>query len=273
MEEKIDFRLGPTLEVSEKYRLYEKAVQSPDFEVEFFNEKYLEYYKKAPRVFREDFCGTGKISCEWVKLHPKNYAIGIDLDQDPIQYGQENHVAKLKPAQQKRIKYIKENVLKADRYKADIVAALNFSYFIFKKRKELLAYFKSVRKSLNPQGVFFIDLFGGSACSQPIVDEVKHKNFSYFWDLESFNPINNECLYKIHFKVQGKSRKYKDVFVYDWRMWSLPELMDLLEDAGFSKSFVYWEGDDDDGGGDGNFQVTKETENCDSWVSYIAAFP
>ena len=50
----------------------------------------------------------------------------------------------------------------------------------------------------------------------------------------------------------------------------MSELRDLLKEAGFSKTIAYWEGDDDDGGGDGEFYATEEAENCDAWVTYIA---
>ena len=53
-------------------------------------------------------------------------------------------------------------------------------------------------------------------------------------------------------------------------MWSIPEIREILEDAGFKHTVVYWEGDDDDGGGNGEFDVCEETEQCDSWVVYLA---
>ncbi len=45
-----------------------------------------------------------------------------------------------------------------------------------------------------------------------------------------------------------------------------------MEEAGFSKTVGYWEGEDEeDGSGDGEFFATDEAENCDAWVTYIAA--
>ena len=69
----------------------------------------------------------------------------------------------------------------------------------------------------------------------------------------------------------GKATSAKDVFVYNWRMWGMMELRDLLLEAGFSKTIGYWEGEDDDGGGDGDFFATDEAEQCEAWVTYIAA--
>ena len=169
------------------------------------------------------------------------------------------------------MRYLEQNVLDSENIKADIVAALNFSYCIFKTRKELLHYFTAVRKSLAKEGLFIVDIFGGTECYSPLEEETEHKTFSYFWDCDKYNPITNECLYKIHFEVKKDKTKYEDVFVYDWRQWSIPEIKEVMLEAGFQDVSVYWEGDDDDGGGDGEYYVTQEEENCESWVSYLVA--
>jgi hypothetical protein len=45
----------------------------------------------------------------------------------------------------------------------------------------------------------------------------------------------------------------------------------LLAEAGFSKSTVYWEGDDDDGGGNGEFSPEAKGEADLAWIAYIVA--
>ena len=82
-----------------------------------------------------------------------------------------------------------------------------------------------------------------------------------------FNPINNHCTFAIHFKRDGE-KKRKEVFVYDWRMWTMSELRDILIEAGFSKTVAYWEGDDDEGGGNGEFYPSEEEENCNGRDEY-----
>ncbi len=44
----------------------------------------------------------------------------------------------------------------------------------------------------------------------------------------------------------------------------------MLE-AGFTKTVAYWEGEDGDGSGDGEFYRSEREENCESWVTYIMA--
>lgn len=257
-------------EAFNKYVYYEKAVQNPQNEVDFFNEKYQEIKKKKAKTLREDFCGTAAISCAWVDQSPEHFAWGVDLDPEPIQYGKENHLAKLSEDNQKRMTYLEGNVLNTDTPSVDICFAFNFSYFIFKKRKELLQYFKAAYKSLNNDGVFFIDLFGGPDSQTVMTDVIKHPGFKYFWECQMFNPITNDCRFAIHFKRKGENKR-KDVFVYNWRMWTMIELRELLEEAGFKSTIAYWEGEDEDGEASGEFYQTEEAENCDAWVTYVAA--
>ena len=167
------------------------------------------------------------------------------------------------------MKYLEEDVLAAKSIKADVVCAFNFSYFIFKNRPKLLQYFKSVRQGLNKQGVFFIDLFGGPLSQKLVTDRKKMKNLTYYWECQHFNPITAECTFAIHFK--DKTKKYNNVFTYDWRLWTMPELVELMQEAGFSRVMTYWEGDDDEGGGNGEFTPMTVAENCEAWVAYIAA--
>ena len=147
----------------DKYWYYRHSVQSPDVDVKFFRKIYKELKGVLPKSFREDFCGTFAICCEWVKLDKKFTAVGVDLDPEPIRYGQANYLPQLPEEAQKRIQIKNSNVLSKNLPKTDIIGALNFSYFIFKKREEMKKYFRSAYQSLHPKGVFILDIFGGSA--------------------------------------------------------------------------------------------------------------
>ncbi len=259
-----------TLTLEEKYDYYERSVQSADSEVAFMWDEYKRHYGHVPFSLREDFCGTGAISCEWVQQDKRCEAFGIDLDPEPIDMGKERHFSKLTKQQQGRMKYLQQNVMNAKAPSMDVICAFNFSYFIFRERKQLLQYFKSVHKSLNKQGIFYIDLFGGPESQKLVTDTKKVGKLTYYWECQHFNPVTHECTFAIHFK-DAKGKKHQNVFTYHWRLWTMPELRDLLNEAGFSKVVSYWEGDDDDGGGNGEFVPADDAENCDAWVSYIAA--
>ena len=252
----------------DKYEYYIKSVQNPEEEVIFYQDTYRELRKKEPITLREDFCGTFSISCEWVKVSDKRHAYGVDLDPEPISYGREHYLSKLTPEQAERVQILEKNVLDKDLPKSDVVAAVNFSYFIFKKRKVMLEYFKNCYEHLNKDGLLILDCFGGSETTEPNEEETEHEGFSYFWDQDSFDPINNHGLFHIHFQVEGEP-KHEKAFTYDWRMWSIPELREIMEEAGFSKTYCYWEGTDEDGEGDGDFVQTEVGEDCESWIAYL----
>lgn len=253
----------------DKYKMYIKAVQSPETDVKFYQKRYFEMtQKQKPNLtLREDFCGTGIISSEWVKLSPKYVAYGVDLDTEPTGYGERHILSKLDASERKRIHLLNMNVMDKKVPHADIVAAANFSYFLFKKRQDLKQYFKNVHDTLNKEGIFIVDVFGGTQCTDEITDKKKIGDLTYYWDQKGFDPITNEAQFSIHFRHKGKM--YKDLFTYDWRMWSIPELREIMQEAGFKETRVYWEGTNRLGFGNGKFTLANSGEPCLSWVAYI----
>lgn len=253
----------------DKYEYYQRSVQSPDADAEFLARVYHELREgRQAKVLVEDFCAAFALCCEWVKLHDDNFAIGIDLDPEPVAYGRDHYLTKLQGQQQDRLRVLEANVMDPDLPTGDIIAALNFSYFGFKKRTQLLEYFKSCYNRLDDDGLLILDCFGGSACMEANEHETEHDDFSYFWDQDSYHPLTNEAQFYIHFKLKGEKKREK-VFSYNWRLWSIAEIKDLLEDAGFRQSVVYWEGTDEDGDGDGIYSRTEEGEECESYVAYV----
>ncbi|MBY0414210.1 MAG: class I SAM-dependent methyltransferase [Bdellovibrionales bacterium] len=263
---------APKLSRDEKYRLYLGSVQNPAADIDFINKEFKSLYGKTPLTLREDFCGTGMMACEWVEQSDKHRAFGIDLDMEPLSFGVVNHYDDLDEEEQTRMKYINGNVMSNYDFKTDVIVAFNFSYYLFKKRADLLKYFTQARKHLKKDGAFFIDLFGGTEARQELEESVKHKTHTYYWDCSKYNPLTAECLYYIHFKTSD-GIKHEKVFTYDWRMWDARELLDILEEAGFSKTHIYWEGVDKDGSGNGKFKKATKADNCESWVTYICAQP
>ncbi|HYE02244.1 MAG TPA: hypothetical protein VD963_03305, partial [Phycisphaerales bacterium] len=68
-------------------------------------------------------------------------------------------------------------------------------------------------------------------------------------------------------------RKLRRAFTYDWRLWSIPEVRDLLHEAGFPGVTVYTEGDDGKGGGNGIFRPSARADADLALISYIVAEP
>ena len=44
-----------------------------------------------------------------------------------------------------------------------------------------------------------------------------------------------------------------------------------MDEAGFTRNQVYWEGTNRKGEGTGKFEVTEVGEECEGWVAYIIA--
>lgn len=257
-----------------KYELYERSVQDAPNDAAILEDIYRQTRKKKPRILREDFCGTFSVACEWVKRGAQNQALALDIDPEPLAYGMENHFRRLKPAQQKRVRVLRKNVLSQTRPAADIVAACNFSYWIFKKRSEMLRYFKKVAASLKKDGLFLLDVVGGHDMSR--LHQDRHdfgrgsKAFTYIWRHEKFNPLTHEGFFSISYRLKS-GKKYSKVFTYDWRIWTVPELKDILHEAGFKNAWVYWEKENRKGEGTGEFYRTDIEENCACWIAYIVA--
>ena len=253
-----------------KYDYYLKAVQSPEADCEFLLDVYERQRGGVPQVLREDFCGTFALCCEWVKQHKEAKAVGVDFDSEPLDYGRTRLMNQLTVAEAERILLLQKDVMSLDLPKADIIASLNFSYFGFKDRAKLLQYFRCCHASLEPRGLLVLDCFGGSEAQSANEQELEHDDFSYFWDQDSFSPVTHEAMFHIHFQRQGEAKRER-VFSYDWRLWTIPELKDVLSEVGFKKLTVYWEGTDEEGDGSGIFSPTEVGEECESWIAYIVA--
>jgi hypothetical protein len=255
---------------ADRHALYQGSVQVPEADIEIFDSIFRKIRGRRPMSMREDFCGTAFLSCTWVASHPKRTAIGVDLDRPTLDWGEAHNVAKLTAAQRKRLELIQADVLDGRGSKCELTCALNFSYSVFKTREMLCRYFEAARERLTDDGVFITELYGGTEAIIELTEERRCKNFVYVWEQARFNPITHETLCHIHFKFADKSRIDR-AFTYDWRLWTLPELRELLLEAGFRKVEVWWESVDEDGEGTGEYHPTEYEENQESWLTYVVA--
>jgi SAM-dependent methyltransferase len=258
-------------EKADIHDLYEQSVQAVDVEAEFLNDTFRALRKRAPLRLREDFCGTASLCCEWVRRDPERRAVGVDIDKPTLDWGRKHRLAKLPQSARARVRLLHDDVRSVQTEPIDIVGAFNFSYFCFKTRDEMRGYFERVRHALADDGVFFLDAFGGPEASDLVKEKTKiDSNFTYIWEQAEFEPVTSRILCYIHFKFSDGS-KLKRAFTYDWRLWTLPELRELLTEAGFSRVRVYWEGDDGDGEGNGEFKEHATGEADLAWIAYLVA--
>ncbi|NBP95018.1 MAG: class I SAM-dependent methyltransferase, partial [Gammaproteobacteria bacterium] len=74
-----------------------------------------------------------------------------------------------------------------------------------------------------------------------------------------------------HFKFPDRS-KIERAFSYHWRLWTLPELRELLKEAGFKRVLVHWEGTDPETDeGNGIFTATEIGEADSAFICYLTA--
>ena len=256
-----------------KYLYYENSVQTPEEHVRIFDHMFHEQRGRTAISLREDFCGTFLISNEWVKSHPERVSMGLDLDPEPLEYGRKNGFQKLKPQEKKRVSILQQDVTVPTKQKVDVIGAGNFSFYIFKERELLKKYFKSAYQSLNADGLFVLEMAGGPGFIQTSREQKTYTvkgigRYTYYWDQKSYDPVNHHGNYAIHFRSPD-GVMHRDIFTYDWRVWSIPELKDLIKECGFKDAVVYWEASDRQGNGTGEFLRMEEGDNAFSWIAFV----
>ncbi len=255
----------------DKHHYYQLAVQCVEAEIDFVESTYLSLKGVPARKLREDFCGTAQTSCEWLARDAANWAWGVDLDPLVLQWGERNMLSQLSTQQRSQIELIEADVMSAPVVDLDVVLAMNFSYFIFMERELMIRYFESVRASLQQDGVFFLDAFGGYEAAKELTEERECDGFTYIWEQASFNPINSQMQCYIHF-VTDEGVRMDKAFDYYWRLWTLPEITEMLLAAGFRTAEVYWESTDEKTGeGDGVYTQAKIGTADAGWVCYLVA--
>jgi SAM-dependent methyltransferase len=251
------------------FELYQAAVQCPEAEIHFFDRVFKKHRRRRALSMKEDFCGTAFLSIEWAKTNPRRTAIGVDLDGPTLAYARSAMLGPEPERVRARVQLVQADVHDVVRPKVDLTCALNFSYCVFKTRDALRRYFTAARKGLNDEGMLVCDLFGGTEAIDVIEEERKLKGFTYVWDQADYNPITNEILCHIHFRFPDGSKMEK-AFTYDWRLWSIPEVKECMEEAGFKKVEVYWEPEDEpDNGEILDYRYTEKEENQEGWLVYV----
>ncbi len=262
--------------LADRYRLYEQSVQMPDHEVDFIVQAYRDARNRTPYRLGEDFCGTFAVSCQWVKSDQKRTAIGIDLCTNALQWGRDHNLSLLTGDQQSRVTLVEQDVRSRNGPQIDVLTAQNFSFWVFKTRQQVTDYFKTALSNLADQGIMVIDMMGGGECySEGLVNKSTIREgkdgFTYLWKQVSLNPINSEACFSISFAFPDGSRM-KDAFVYHWRLWTIAEVREMLCEAGFPTTHVYWAVDDDfDPRRDGGWERRENAPSDASWACYLVA--
>ncbi len=227
--------------------LYELCVQSPGHLAPMLRA----IHGGSPAVLGEDFSGTGALCRVWADGGPSARAIAVDRDP-----------AVLERARHGRVATVAVDVRDAGRLrglKADVVFAGNFSIGYLHTRGELLAYLRVARERVGDRGVFVCDTYGGASAFVPGVVERAHRvpagrypgvadgsRVLYSWEQREADPLTGRVRDVLHFRLESPGKdgpeivgEWPEAFVYEWRLWSVPELREAMLEAGFASTEVY----------------------------------
>lgn len=227
-----------------RHALYELCVQSTKHLVPFLRA----VHQNAPTTLGEDFAGTAALSHRWVNHVEGGSAVAVDLDGDALRHRGEHE----------RIESVQGDVL-ACSLPADVLFVGNFSIGYLHTRADLVTYLRHALSRLRPGGIFVCDTYGGESAF--LIGEVHRdhyitgddlpealiphlgKRVRYTWEQREADPltarVTDVCSFRV---VDGRGtieHELPDAFVYRWRLWSIPEIREALDEAGYASVEVY----------------------------------
>ncbi|KAL0922905.1 hypothetical protein M5K25_006935 [Dendrobium thyrsiflorum] len=160
----------------------------------------------------------------------------------------------------------------------DVVCAFNYSCCCLHQREDLVRYFKHALSVLSKKGgIFIMDLYGGISSERKLRLQRKFSNFTYIWEQGEFDIISRRTRISLHFHL-GKKFTFRHAFSYEWRLWSLAEIKDCLEEAGF-QSIHFWirempntedeNWEDYDANSDVKYEELSSFGQQDAWNAYV----
>ncbi|KAL9416464.1 hypothetical protein AB3S75_039625 [Citrus x aurantiifolia] len=299
---------NPSTDMPSKFLLYQQSVQSPKGDISYLQKFFLMYVGgRRPLHLQEDFCGTALLSTEWLRSDSRRTAVGLDLDLEALEWCMENNLNKvgadgysrislfhgnvLQPLEAKLVRYEPQKLVRNISLKecdntletSTIESAVQDSFTASSGDNcNLVLYFKHVLHALSKKGgIFVMDLYGGTSSEQKLRLQRRFANFTYVWEQAEFDIIERKTRISLHFHLQKEQKKLRHAFSYNWRLWSLPEIKDCLEEAGF-RSVHFWlrempdarEMRNTEGLGvsrDAKYEEIKCFQQQDAWNAYIVA--
>lgn len=216
----------------DKHDLYELCVQSPKDLIPLLRA----IHGDDPSVLGEDFAGTAAVSHLWVERDGCS-AVAVDHEEEVLH----------RRGEHERITKHLLDVRKVND-PCDLLFVGNFSIGYLHTRAELIEYLTHARRRLeHTHGVFVCDTYGGESAFTLGGVHRTHpmpggKLCRYTWEQHSADPTTGMVTNLIHFRVERAGViefELEDAFIYHWRLWSIPELRDAMEDAGFAQTQVY----------------------------------
>lgn len=210
------------------WECYERAVQSAEDSLRLV----LDEHGGAPLTLAEHFAGSAALARAFVASRAERRAVAIDLDSHAL--SRARGIA--------RLQTLIGDVREARHAPVDIVHAGNFSLGYLHTRRELVDYLRGVRASLAPGGLFACDTYGGASafCVGSSTRRIKLGDgveLTSLWERRAADLRTARVENVLGFRVTRRGDQlahWPEAFVYRWRLWSLPELCDALDECGFS---------------------------------------
>jgi len=264
----------------DRHALYEVAVQGVEWDLDFLERAWRRRNPgREPRRFREDFCSTAALAAEWVRRGPDREAWAVDLDPEPLAWARAHRLPSLRAAGE-RVHLVRSDVRHVQKPAVDVACALNFSWWVFHERAQLLRYLAAARAGLARGGILVLNLYGGGRAEGTLVERTRKRAengpdgrmlppFTYVWEHASFNAVDRRLVAHIHFELPN-GRRMRRAFTYDWRMYTLPEVRDAALAAGFRDCEVWSEGwNAKRRQGNGTLYERVRLDNEDTWIAYV----
>ena len=237
---------------------------------------FKHYYKQSPVLLREDFAGTCAIASAWVATSPDHQAMAIESHGPTVRWAQRTANKEWLDAAED-LHIVHAEVMDIVSPKVDITCALNFSTFIYHDRASLRTYFKHAKRGLKRNGLLILDAYGGPGAMRigtqsrqvPADEIVSLPGFTYCWEQRSLDPITHRTECRIHF-ILPDGHRIDSAFIYRWRLWTLPELAELMLEAGFMKADVWCDRYDTKAQtSDGVYRKMRHMPAREDWVAYV----
>lgn len=89
--------------------------------------------------------------------------------------------------------------------------------------------------------ILVLDILGGHAGESSV--KLRRQNeisgLSYLWEQAKFDPVKRQLTCHISLKDPQTSQVLKHAFTYHWKLWTIPEVVELLEEAGFADVHIW----------------------------------
>ena len=267
-----DQKVSP--ELAHRLELYRRAVQHPQAEAAFLHRAYRQLNQALPYLLREDFAGSAAVAAAWVEMDEENQAMAVESDHPTACFAEQSAHEQL-GERAGDLHVVEADVLDLESPKVDVTCALNFSTFTYHDRASLKQYLKSARRGLKRDGLLILDAYGGpgamriSTQSRTVPAADGQPGFTYQWEQRAFDPVTHRTECHIHFNLDTGER-LESAFIYRWRLWSLPELVELMLEAGFKAAEPWCDTFNADlESSDGIYEPISQMAAREDWVAYV----